>query len=76
MKFTEYPKEINGFKRAVKNPSSTNADFSYVRYTRGNDLGYVTAEDLAAGKLQVRKVEQAKPADGTRKVAVPSNRIW
>lgn len=75
MKFTEFPKEINGFKKERTNPAP-NADFNYVSYSRGNDLGYVTAEDLKAGKFQVRKVEQVKPDNGTRKVAVPSNRIW
>jgi hypothetical protein len=75
MKFSEYPKEINGFKRE-SNPCRSNADFNYVSYSRGNDLGYVTADDLSAGRLQVRKIDQVKPGDGTRKVAVPSDRIW
>lgn len=75
MKFSEYPKEVNGFKRQA-NTSTQHFEWNYVAYERGNDLGYVTGEDLAAGKLQVRKVDQVKPGDGTRKVAVPSNRIW
>jgi hypothetical protein len=75
MKFSEYPKEIDGFKRQL-NTSTQNVDWNYVGYERGNDLGYVTADDLKAGKLQVRKVDQVKPDDGTRKVTVPSNRIW
>lgn len=75
MKFSEYPEQIDGFKRN-RNTSKQDVEWNYVGYTRGNDLGYVTAEDLKAGKLQVHKLDLVKPDDGSRKVAVPSNRIW
>lgn len=76
--FLDFPNFINGFKREplLVSDDTKEVKLNYHGYTRGNDLGYVTAEDLKAGLHQVRKIDQVKPDDGTRKVAVPSNRIW
>lgn len=76
--FSDFPKTINGFTRdeILVGDNVAKCNISHVNYTRGNDLGYVTAEDLAAGKLQVRKIDQVTPEGGGRKVAVPSEQVW
>ena len=72
-----FPKRLKGFVRddVTVDASATAANFNYVGYSRGNDLGYVTLDDLDSGIRQVRKLDLA-PTDMPRKVAVPSDRIW
>ena len=76
--FSDFPATVAGFTRedVFVDDLTTETTFNYVSYIRGRDLGYVTAEDLAAGRLQVRKIAQVKPEGGGRKVAVPSERVY
>ena len=76
--FEIFPETVKGFTRAPQTVSdeATSANFNYASYTRDNDLGFVTVEDLAAGVQQVRKVDLVKPEGSFPKTAVPSERIW
>lgn len=75
--FSQFPETLNGFTRedTFIDDAITECKINYVGYSRGNNLGYVTAADLAAGRLQVRKIDTVQPETG-RKVAVPSERVW
>jgi len=77
VKYSDFPQTINGFTKGSSTSKDSNANWNYVGYTRGNDLGYVTAADLQAGLKQVRKIDQVRPEGGGRKLAIPSpDRIW
>ncbi len=75
--FLKFPKRIGDFVRdpVMIDETATTANFNYVSYSRGNDLGYVTLDDLNSGIRRVRKLDLT-PTDMGRKVAVPSDRIW
>lgn len=75
--FLKFPKRIGGFTRqpVMVDENATTANFNYVSYARGNDLGYVTLEDINNGVRQVRKLDLVK-TDAGFKVANPSNRVW
>ena len=75
--FSIFPEVVNGFTR---DPLMVADDVSRVEinahgYSRGNEMGYVTAADLSAGLLQVRKVATEK-VDGARAVAIPSDEVF
>ena len=75
--FLKFPKRIGSFVRqpVMVDENATTANFNYVGYSRGNDLGYVTLDDLNNGIRQVRKLDLV-PTNMEHKVATPSDRIW
>lgn len=76
--FEIFPEEINGFRRnpVLVTDDTARSHINHATYSRGNDIGVVTAADIAAGLRQVRKIKQVASEGGSRRVIAPSDEVF